>query len=172
MRECAASAPVTATHYRNAMARLGAAVNIVTTDGPAGRNGFTASAVCSVTDSPPTLLVCLNLGSSTRPAFERNGVLCVNTLAGGHVPLSNRFGGRTPADERFALGDWTTAVTGAPVLVGALEAFDCRIVNRVDVGTHAVLFCEVVALIEGPTREGLVYFDRRYLAVNAEQALP
>ncbi|RYF64988.1 MAG: FMN reductase, partial [Comamonadaceae bacterium] len=35
--------------YRNAMSRLGAAVNIITTDGPAVRAGFTASAVCSVT---------------------------------------------------------------------------------------------------------------------------
>ena len=50
--------------YRNAMARLGAAVNIVTTDGEGGRAGFTASAVCSVTDDPPTLLVCMNRGSS------------------------------------------------------------------------------------------------------------
>ncbi|WP_198511682.1 flavin reductase, partial [Bacillus subtilis] len=48
------------TEFRNAMSRLGAAVNIITTEGPAGRAGFTASAVCSVTDSPPTLLVCLN----------------------------------------------------------------------------------------------------------------
>ena len=31
------------------MSRLGAAVNIITTDGPAGRAGFTASAVCGVT---------------------------------------------------------------------------------------------------------------------------
>ncbi len=45
--------------FREGMSRLGAAVNIITTDGPAGRAGFTASAVCSVTDSPPTLLVCL-----------------------------------------------------------------------------------------------------------------
>ena len=43
--------------YREAMARLGAAVNVITTDGPGGRAGFTASAVCSVTDSPPTLLI-------------------------------------------------------------------------------------------------------------------
>ena len=41
--------------YREAMARLGAAVNVITTDGPGGRAGFTASAVCSVTDTPPTL---------------------------------------------------------------------------------------------------------------------
>ena len=39
--------------YREAMARLGAAVNVITTDGPGGRAGFTASAVCSVTDTPP-----------------------------------------------------------------------------------------------------------------------
>ena len=42
--------------FRDAMAHVGAAVNIITTDGPAGRAGFTASAVCSVTDTPPTLL--------------------------------------------------------------------------------------------------------------------
>lgn len=38
--------------FRDAMSCMGAAVNIITTDGPAGRAGFTASAVCSVTDTP------------------------------------------------------------------------------------------------------------------------
>ncbi|SPW39702.1 oxidoreductase, flavin:NADH component [Escherichia coli] len=33
--------------FRDAMSCMGAAVNIITTDGPAGRAGFTASAVCS-----------------------------------------------------------------------------------------------------------------------------
>lgn len=37
--------------FRDAMSCMGAAVNIITTDGPAGRAGFTASAVCSVTDT-------------------------------------------------------------------------------------------------------------------------
>ena len=46
---------VSAPDYRDAMARLGAAVHVITTDGPGGRAGFTASAVCSVTDDPPTL---------------------------------------------------------------------------------------------------------------------
>ncbi len=53
--------------FRDAMAHVGAAVNIITTDGPAGRAGFTASAVCSVTDTPPTLLVCLNRSASVWP---------------------------------------------------------------------------------------------------------
>ena len=57
---------VTRQDFRDAMARLGAAVNIITTGGPAGRGGFTASAVCSVTDEPPTLLVCMNRGDRGR----------------------------------------------------------------------------------------------------------
>lgn len=157
--------PITRQSYRDAMARLGAAVNIVTTDGPGGRHGFTASAVCSVTDTPPTLLVCLNKGSSVSQAFHANGVLCVNTLASGHEDLSQRFGGRTPAEERFATADWKTFATGAPMLVGAAVAFDCRVVRTVEIGTHDVLFCEVVGLVEGDARAGLIYFGRRYHAV-------
>nr|VUD30589.1 flavin reductase RutF in pyrimidine catabolism pathway [Raoultella sp. NCTC 9187] len=88
--------------FRDAMAQVGAAVNIITTDGPAGRAGFTASAVCSVTDEPPTLLVCLNRSASVWPTFSQHQALCVNTLAAGQEPLSNLFGGKTPMAERFA----------------------------------------------------------------------
>ncbi len=148
--------------YRNAMARLGAAVNIITTDGPAGRAGFTASAVCSVTDEPPTLLVCLNRSASVYPAFQANAVLCVNVLAAGQQALSGVFGGKTPMDERFANGRWETGPTGSPMLVGASASFDCRVVRSVSVGTHDVLFCEVVAVDTAQEAHGLIYFDRRY----------
>ncbi|VEC57435.1 Predicted flavin reductase RutF in novel pyrimidine catabolism pathway [Klebsiella aerogenes] len=78
--------------FRDAMAHVGAAVNIITTDGPAGRAGFTASAVCSVTDTPPTLLVCLNRSASVWPVFSEHHTLCVNTLAAGQETLSTLFG--------------------------------------------------------------------------------
>src|SRR6201991_3511333 len=81
--------------YREAMARLGAAVNVITTDGPGGRAGFTASAVCSVTATPPTLLVCANRTNDSYPAMRANSVLCVNTLAGPHEGLSRVFAGMT-----------------------------------------------------------------------------
>ena len=148
--------------YRNAMARLGAAVNIITTDGPAGRAGFTASAVCSVTDEPPMLLVCLNRSASVYPAFTANGVLCVNVLAAGHQALSGLFGGKTPMDERFAAGRWSRKATGSPVLEDAAASFDCRVVRATSAGTHDVLFCEAVAIAIGGAAQSLIYFDRRY----------
>lgn len=150
------------TDYRNAMARLGAAVHVITTDGPGGRAGFTASAVCSVTDEPPTLLVCVNRAASVYPAFRANGVLCVNALAAGQQQLSSLFGGKTPMDERFAAGRWGRKLTGAPVLEGAAVSFDCRVSHVTPVGTHDVLFCETLAIAIGGTADGLIYFDRRY----------
>lgn len=159
--------PVTKERYRDAMASVAAAVNVVTTDGPAGRAGFTATAVCSVTDTPPTLLVCVRRDSSVGEAFQTNGALCVNTLAPAHQALSNLFGGKTPVDERFAAADWTEHETGAPVLRGALASFDCRVARAVDVGTHTVLFCEVLGVGVGEPTDGLIYVGRRYDRVAA-----
>lgn len=162
VHELPALAGVQQQDFRNAMASLGAAVNIITTDGPAGRAGFTATAVCSVTDAPPTLLVCLNRNASVWPLFRTNGVLCVNTLAAGQEALSTLFGGKTAMDERFAAGDWHARPGGAPQLEGALVAFDCTITQVVSAGTHDVLLCEVVALARSEAQHGLAWFDRSY----------
>ena len=159
-------ATVTRDTYRDGMARLAAAVNVITSDGPAGRGGFTASAVCSVTDDPPTLLVCVNLSSRQNEILRGNGVLCVNTLAAGQAELAALFSTRDLAIEtRYAGGAWSTLKTGAPVLEGAMAAFDCRIVERLEKGTHAIILCEVQAVKTGGDLQPLVYFGRDYRAM-------
>lgn len=148
--------------YRNAMAQLAGAVNIVTTDGPEGRAGFAATAVCSVSDNPPTLLVCINRNSSAHKYVTENGVLCVNTLAADQQELSALFGGKTPIDVRFAAGEWKRLETGAPALIGALASFDCRIRTVHDGGTHDILICDVLDSVIGDADEALIYFRRGY----------
>ncbi len=135
--------PVNQAEFREAKARLGAAVNVITTDGPAGRAGFTASAVCSVTDTPPTLLVCANRANDSYAAMRENAVLCVNTLTGAQQAMSPLFAGMTecPMEARFDGGDWGLLATGAPVLLDAAVSFDCRISQIAVVGTHDVFFC-------------------------------
>ncbi len=153
--------------FRNAMARLGAAVNVITTDGPAGRAGFTASAVCSVTDEPPSLLVCLNRSASVYKTFKANGVLCVNVLGAGHQAISNLFGGKTPMAERFAAARWTQGPSGSPILQEASVSFDCRLSQITEVGTHDVLVCEVVAITTSEQAQSLIYFNRQYHELQA-----
>ncbi|MGI6245731.1 MAG: flavin reductase [Pseudochelatococcus sp.] len=176
--EARPAAPVSRTDYRDAMARLAAAVTIVTTDGPAGMAGFAATAVCSVTDSPPTLLVCLNRESSAHPAVSGNGVLCVNVLEGRHEALSGLFGGKTPMPRRFEAAAWRRAATGAPMLDDALVSFDCRIVSTCGVGSHDILLCEAVAIAggdgegEGDGARPLLYFGRAYCGIAAAPGSP
>ncbi len=157
--------------FREAMARLGAAVNVITSNGPTGRCGFTASAVCSVTDDPPTLLVCMRRAGDLNGQFKENGVLCVNILAGSHQEISNSFASQSQAkndvEARFAKASWETLVTGSPALSDALVALDCRIANIVEVGTHSVLFCEVQAVKLGEEAPALIYYKRGYHGVGA-----
>ena len=158
---------VTRQGFREAMARFGAAVSVVTTDGPAGRRGFTASAVCSVTDDPATLLVCVNRQNESHAALLANGVLCVNTLAAGQEDISALFGGAVADQEvRFAAGTWYTLETGAPALQGAVVSFDCCIVQVTEIGTHSVMFGHVLALRHGSVHDGLIYFGRGYHPVR------
>ncbi len=144
------AAPVSQLAFRDAMSSLAAAVNVITTDGPGGRAGFTATAVCSVTDQPPTLLVCINRSASVYETFIENGLLCVNTLGNGQQDLSNLFGGKRSQQERFDGGQWESGVTGAPILNSAKLALDCKVTQSVSVGTHDILFCQGIRVSQTP----------------------
>lgn len=123
------------------MAHLSAAVNVITSNGPAGRCGITATAVCSVTDSPPTLMLCINRNSEMNTVFKANGRLCVNVLSGEHEEVARHFAGMTevPMERRFALHDWREGLAGLPVLHGALANLQGRIAEVQEIGTHSVL---------------------------------
>jgi flavin reductase len=159
-------------NYREAMSRLGAAVNIITTHTPDGDAGFTASAVCSVTDTPPTLLVCMNRNAKLNPVFKAAGILCVNVLAPEHEELSPIFAsiGDIPMPERFALANWRRLKTGCPVLETAAASFDCTIDQITEIGTHSVLFCTVQAINLGNATSGLIYHGRSYHPISPKAA--
>lgn len=112
--------------FRDAMSSLSAAVNIVTTDGPAGRCGITATAVCSVTDTPPSLMVCINSNSAMNPVFQENGKLCVNVLNHEQELMARHFAGMTGTsmEERFSWDIWTKGVLGQPMLRGTLASLE------------------------------------------------
>ncbi|AKE01264.1 hypothetical protein XU06_30285 (plasmid) [Rhodococcus erythropolis] len=155
--------------FRNAMSRLGAAVNIVTTDGPAGISGFTATAVCSVSDSPPTLLVCLKRTNSVYNTFKTNKKVCVNVLASGQQDIALQFASnvKIPMEDRFAEKWWSRHPSGAPVLHQAIARINCTVTDFVEVATHDVMMCEVLEVEIDPAHDGLIYFDRNFHGIPA-----
>ena len=158
------AAAVGGDEFREAMSRIGAAVHIVTTAGPAGRAGATMTAVTSVSDAPPTLLVCINRGGRLATVLRGNGLFAVNTLVAGDEELAGIFAGKGGLDHdaRFGHGRWTTGALGAPVLVGARAVLECRVGEVSDVGSHAVVFGHVEAVRLGAAAPALLYVDRGY----------
>lgn len=158
--------PVAGQAFRDAIARVPSAVHVITTDGPAGRGGFTATAFASVSDDPPTVLVCLNQKSSQSAIFRENRRFAVNLMPAGSSPIADVFAGRNgiAGADRFGAGTWTTLVTGAPALETAVATLDCLLTDIALVGTHAVMFGRVVGVADRPAGPGgtLIYRDRGY----------
>ncbi|WP_224352720.1 flavin reductase [Streptomyces olivaceus] len=155
--------------FRDAMANLSAGVNIVTTDGLGGLAGITVSAVCSVTDTPPTMLVCINRASRSHDIFRDNERVCINVLGPGHEEVAMAFAGRVPAEERFTATEsvWDQSY-GAPVLRGSAASVLGRIAGTAERGSHTVMFVEADQVIVGEDCDGgLVYFRRRFHPVPA-----
>ena len=157
---------IEATDFRDAMSLLTTAVHVITTQGDSGCHGFTASAVCSVTDTPPTLLVCMNQAARSHEYFVDNKTLSVNVLGAQHEQLSTAFASKLSSEERFEQGSWTELATGAPILADALVSFDCEIEDIQQVGSHSIFMCRVVAINQSEQQseqqDSLVYFNRAY----------
>jgi flavin reductase (NADH) len=150
--------------FRNAMASLGAAVNVITTDGPHGRCGITASAVCSVTDTPPTMLVCINQSSYVHDALPGNGQVCINVLGAQAEHAARVFAGMTGCamEERFEQCASHAGVTGVPVLDDAIATLEGRIIDSKTVGSHSVFFVQVDHVCTHDHGDGLVWFARQF----------
>jgi flavin reductase len=68
-------------------------------------------------------------------------------------------------EARFATARWGTLATGAPVLLDAVSAFDCRLVATHDIATHRILIGEVAGLGGTGLGASLIYRGRRFGAV-------
>ncbi len=160
---------VSKVEFRNAMARVCAPVNVITTNGRAGRGGFTATAMCSVTDEPPTLLVCMNTRSAQTDLFVENQRFCVNVLTQEHKELAGYFAGQqSDMESRYAAAEWINLPSGNQALSNAIVSFDCRLIEARQVGTHKILIGEVVDIRSRKDGYALLYFDRNYVHVPTQ----
>lgn len=148
------------------MSHAACTVNVVTTDGPAGRAGVTVSAMSSVSaDTPgPSLLVCVHHLSAAADAILDNSVFCVNVLRDHQSYISDTFAGRTRTadNDKFSCADWVAGRTGAPRVRDPLVAFDCTLMHCERVGTHWVLFGAVEDVHIARRGSPLIYANRAY----------
>jgi len=151
-----------AGEFRLGMRRLAAGVTIITSEHEGECMGMTATAVCSLTASPPRLLACVNLQGSTYRLICGSRRLAVNVLGSSHESVARDFsrpGKRSP--DLFDAGIWDLAA-GSPVLKGALAAFRCSVAHMLLMETHAIVIGEVESVALGPSQPPLLYADGHY----------
>ncbi len=152
--------------FLGAMSRAVQTVNVVTSDGPAGRVGMTVSAMTSVSADTalPTLLVCLNQAARATPAVLENGRFVVNVLRDDQAYIADAFAGRlrNRLADRFSVTDWAAMPSGLPRVARPLAAFDCRLASASLIGTHHVITGEVAAIHQAPAGQPLLYTHRHY----------
>ena len=154
---------ITADAYRDVLRHFPSGVTIVTIRCGDEIHGLTVSAFASVSPEPPLIMIIIDQRHKAYQLLEQAGAtFAVNILRQEQAHLSDRFAW-VKDEDRFAEGDWTTALTGAPILRDALAWLDCTLHSRLVAGTHTVYIGEVQASsVPEPDREPLVYWNRQY----------
>jgi flavin reductase (DIM6/NTAB) family NADH-FMN oxidoreductase RutF len=148
------------TELRRVMGHFATGVTVITTRDVDGKPyGLTANAVCSVSLDPPLLLVCVDKGADSHPAFVRSGLFAINILGYGHEDLSRRFA--VSRGDKFVDVAHRSGVTGAPLLDDVLGWVECRVVAEHDAGDHTIYIGHVEQL-EAADGDPLLFFRGKY----------
>ena len=153
--------PVAPGEFRTLMSEFPTGVSVVTTHDREGRAwGMTCSSLCSLSVSPPTVLVCLRAESPTLAALLESGTFAVNLLHGEERSTAELFASGDA--DRFDRVPWKPGPGGPHLLDQAHAIADCRVSRTADGGTHVVVFGEVLGVTTAPDRPPLLYGRRRY----------
>jgi len=155
--------PITPEEFRDALRHFPAGVTIVTIKSGEEVHGLTVSAFASVSPEPPLILICIDHRHHAHKLLEQEGAtFAVSILGANQSELSDRFA-YADSEVRFTVGDWCTAVTGAPVLADALAWLDCTVHCHERAGTHTIYVGEVQASgVPSPDQPPLVWWNRAY----------
>lgn len=150
---------VGAEEFRAACSQFPTGVVVVTTSTPVGDYGGTVSSFTSLSLDPPRVIVCLARSSTTWSAIRRARAFTVNVLAADQVVLARLFASKSP--DKLSGVRYHSGAVGAPVLEGALSAFECRLDDAIPKATHMMLVGEVEQVRHDSSKEPALYFRSR-----------
>lgn len=155
---------INAESYRALMRHQAGAVTVIAAGELGQRAGLTATAVSSLSDSPPTVLVCIHKRTGAHALIREARAFSVNILASDQQQVAERFAGKhgVSGEQRFQGLEWGRLVTGAPVLSRALASLDCVLHEQHAFTTHSIFIGRVVGGAFRAEAVPLLYFRGDY----------
>lgn len=152
------------------MSRFASGVAVVTARRGHERFGLTASSFVSVSLHPPLVLVCVAKALQANTVIEESGAFAVNILGVHQLEVGLRFAGLRPElIDRFEGLDWTSGVTGAPLLKDSIASLDCRLHASHPGGDHTIFVGAVLHAVISKDETPLLYHRRLW---HRPEALP
>ncbi|MNO91938.1 Flavin-dependent monooxygenase, reductase subunit HsaB [compost metagenome] len=147
--------------FREAMGRFAGAVNAITTFEGDQPVGLIATAVCSLSAEPPSVIVCVNKSASAHNAMLNNGYFGLSLLSPAQSHVVSRFT-KQKGSERFASEDWDLEGGKAPVLWNAPVGMICKIGNCFDGFSHTIIvgIIESISLCDPELNQCLLWKGR------------
>jgi len=157
--------------FRGAMRHLAGGVSVITVGRGQDITGMTVTSVSSLSVDPPTMIVSINRQSSSWPLLKRHGFFGVNTLTADQIDIAERFAGKDglKGADRFAGAQWSTRVSGVPLLVGALAAIDCEAEDIIERHSHAIVIGRVLDIQASRRTAALSYWQGQYVAIDQDE---
>lgn len=168
MSEAVSASVDLADAMKQGMRQWASGVAIISAKAPDGvPHAMTASSLTSVSDNPPSLLVCVNQSARMAAVLEANTSFCVNILTQSQQLISNACANPKQQDKRFEDESWDLSAT--PRLASAAVSFECKVVNSVEQGTHNIVIGEITAVHMGEQNtQPLCYWNGAYTALEAK----
>lgn len=161
---CLATPPAAplADEFRLAMRRLAGGVCVITGRTGEARLGITATAVCSLSADPPSILVCVNRRSSLCTALAPGQPFCINVLSSHQADIASTFGSNKAQPERFVGGSWNAFDDGIPFLTDAQCSIRCLVDGAMDYGSHTIFIGKAQSIRVAERFQPLIYGDGAY----------
>jgi len=159
----------TKDEFRRAMGRFATGVTLITTRLDDELHGMTANAVTSLSLDPMMVLVCVDKTADTHDILSKAGVFAVNILNRNQSGISDRFA-KKEFDGAHGLDEVPHgfAVTGSPIIEGAIAYLDCRTAMEHHGGDHTIFIGEVLEAKELGDDAPLVFYRGKYGGFKAD----
>jgi flavin reductase (DIM6/NTAB) family NADH-FMN oxidoreductase RutF len=154
--------------YKSAMRGLVGACSLITVGQGDAANGLVVTTGISLSAEPPMILACINRASSCWPQLGRDGVFGWQALGANHQPVAERFSGKggLQGPARYTGAEWVTMASGVRLLADAPLAFDCKVDDMIDRGTHSILIGRVMQITTQADSGALLYWDGQYRVLH------
>lgn len=160
---------VDAAMFRDVVRHLASGVTIITSSERGEPVGLTATAVCSVSATPPMLLASVTTTSRTTLGIAETGQFAIHLLQHRGRRHAEQFAAK---GERFAGMKYSlTPDKQIPLLTDVLGWFLCQVEQTVSAADHMIFIGRVLQCeLKDKSPDPLLYFDRSYrkLAPGAE----